>query len=431
MRRKLTFPIRPTVRLRLTLLYGGLFIAAGVLLVAITYGLLRNELAPPPRESPPNGQNGSPNKVGGGPGDSFGDNGQTRDQVISDVRREERSRALSQMLTQSGIAIVLASLGALALGWVVAGRVLSPVQQITAHAQRASQATLDERISLRGPPDELKELADTIDAMLDRLQAAFDAQRHFAAKASHELRTPLAIIHAEADVAIDAPDATERERRLGEAIRSAAERSERLVDGLLALARSESTLVDESQFDLAELAGDVVGDYARIADTATVALDLSLETAMVSGDRTLVERMVGNLVENAIRYNHSGGWVHIAVGTDSSEAVLRVTNSGPVVDANAVDALFEPFRRGEIDRRERQTGFGLGLAIVRSVAAVHGGSLKAEARPEGGLNVVVRLPVVGPLTLVQPDSRRTRPGRLKLGRGHGERPALPSPAAEL
>ena len=297
------------------------------------------------------------------------------------------------MQIDAGLALLVTSVGALALGWVVAGRVLRPIQSITAHARHASEATLGERIGLRGPPDELKELADTIDGMLDRLQAAFEAQRHFAAQASHELRTPLAIIRAEADVALAAPDVTERERRLAESTLMAADRSERLVDGLLALARSESTLRDDARLDLADLVGDVVGEQVRAADAAAVTLDLALASAAVAGDRALLERLVGNLVENAIRYNRPGGWIRVEVDSTDGAATLRVANSGPVVPPDVVATLFAPFQRGPANGRNRPTGFGLGLAIVRAVAAVHGGNVTATAQGEGGLAVTVRLPL--------------------------------------
>jgi signal transduction histidine kinase len=271
------------------------------------------------------------------------------------------------------------------------------VQRITAHARRASQSTLADRIDLRGPPDELRELADTFDAMLDRLQAAFEAQRRFAAQASHELRTPLAIMRAEADVALNAPDVTERERRLAEAIQHATERSERLVDGLLALARSESTLRDDTRVDLAELVGDVVGEQALAADAAGVELDLDLGEVdvTVSGDRALLWRLVGNLVENAIRYNQPKGWARVSVGVDGGQAVLRVANSGPRVASETVEALFEPFRRGVGSGRDRPAGFGLGLAIARTVVLAHGGEIEAAAPASGGLVVTARIPVVG------------------------------------
>lgn len=206
------------------------------------------------------------------------------------------------------------------------------------------------------------------------------------------------MIRGEADVALAAPDATERERRLAETIRTAADRSERLVDGLLALARSESTLRDNARLDLAELVGDVMGEQPRVADAAGVSLDLALETAPVVGDRMLLERLVGNLVENAIRHNHRGGWVRVSVAREAGEAVLRVANGGPVLTASALAAMFEPFRRGRSDRPDRPHGFGLGLAIVRSVATAHAGKIQAIAPTEGGLVVTVRLPAAPALS---------------------------------
>jgi signal transduction histidine kinase len=387
---------QPTVRLRLTLLYGGLFLATGILLLALMYGLLARTLGdgrdddgnkPPSQRTGQGGGDGSDQQ---GPGAAAKQ--QTVEQQIDDARHEERAAALGQVPVQAGIALVVATAAALLLGWVAAGRVLRPLRDITAHARHASEATLGERIALRGPPDELKELADTIDAMLARLEAAFAAQQRFAAEASHELRTPLAIIRAEADVALAAPDATERERQLASSVRDAVDRSERLVDGLLALARSDSTLRDDARADLAELVGDVVGEHARAADAGGIELDLDLDAATVAGDRTLLWRMVGNLVENAIRYNRPGGWVRVAVATEGSEAVIRVENSGPPVAPTVVAELFEPFRRGMRDRRGQPSGHGLGLAIVRSVAAVHGGSVTAKAREGGGLAVIARIP---------------------------------------
>lgn len=374
----------PTIRLRLTLLYGGLFIAASALLLALSYGLLGQSLQPLDRPDS--------NQEDDHSGDQEGEHQGTFEEQLFEARNEERAGALSAVLTQSLVALVVTSAGAIGLGWVVAGRVLQPIRQITVHARHASEATLGERIGLEGPRDELKELGDTIDGMLGRLEAAFAAQRRFAAQASHELRTPLAVMRAEADVALTAADATERERRLGAAIRTAVDRSERLVDGLLALSRSESTLRESARLDLAELVGDVVGDQARAADAAGLSLDLALETATVMGDRMLLDRLVGNLVENAIRYTPRGGWVRVAVATEAGSAVLRVANSGPVLAPQVIADLFEPFQRGRSDRTGRTRGFGLGLAIVRSVATAHDGEVAATSPAEGGLVVTVRLP---------------------------------------
>lgn len=376
---------RPTVRLRLTLLFGGLFIASSVLLLTLTYGLLGQVLSP--LDPPELGDIVAPSA------DQEGEHEGSFDEQLIEARNEERVAALGAVLTQSLIALVLTSAGAMGLGWVMAGRVLRPIRQMTAHARRASEATLGERIGLRGPPDELQELSDTIDAMLGRLESAFAAQRWFAAQASHELRTPLAVMGAEADVALAAADATERERRLGAAVRVAVDRSERLVDGLLALSRSESTLRDNSPIDLAELVGDIVGEQVRAADAMGVTLDLALETVPVVGDRMLLERMVDNLVENAIRHNHRGGWVRVSVAPEAGWAVLQVANGGSALQPEVVTALFEPFRRGHGEAPGRQRGFGLGLAIVRSVAKAHAGAVEATSPAAGGMVVTVRLPL--------------------------------------
>ena len=340
---------RPTIRLRLTLLFGGLFIAASALLLALTYGLLGRDLQPLDRPDPEDAKIFSAEQEGDFQG-SF-------EEQLFEARNEERAEALSALLTQSLVALLATAAGAILLGWVVAGRVLGPIRQITAHARHASEATLSERIGLRGPPDELKELADTIDGMLERLQEAFTAQRWFAAQASHELRTPLAVIRAEADVALASPDVSARERRLAETVRTAADRSERLVDGLLALARSESTLRDSVCLDLADLVGDVVGAQVRAAEAAGITLDLALESASIVGDRMLLERLAGNLVENAIRHNHRGGWVRVSVVNESDAVVLRVVNGGPVLNPllsrhflnRFVAAALAPTGRADLD----------------------------------------------------------------------------------
>ena len=377
----------PTIRLKLTLIYGALFIVAGLLLISVTYGLVRRELAP-----------NAPQRPAGRVAQERDDDAQAdtdadddSDEPVRRTRREERRYALTQLWRQSLWALLITAIGVLGLGWLLAGAVLEPIRKITSHAQSSSATTLDERIRLEGPDDELRELADTFDAMLDRLQAAFRAQQGFAAQASHELRTPLAIIRAEAEVAGANPDATERERRSADAILTAVDRSERMVDGLLALARSESTLLEMQSVDVADLTGDVVGEYAIEADAAAVRLDLSLESARVQGDRSLLSRMIGNLVQNAIRYNVANGTVSISVGTEAEFAVLTVENSGPEVSQEQIDDLFKPFVRGEWARRNR-SGFGLGLAIVQSVATAHQGTVQAIPGARGGLRVIVRIP---------------------------------------
>jgi signal transduction histidine kinase len=374
-------PFRPSVRLKLTLLYGALFLVAGLVLITVTYGLVRRELAP-----------NAPRPISRIVRDRPGNHQQSPDDRVAGARREERRFALQQLWRQSLIGLVIATVGALGLGWLFAGQVLHPIRRITAHARASSAATLDERIRLDGPEDELKELADTFDAMLDRLQAAFRAQQGFAAQASHELRTPLAIIRAEAELARDAPNASERERQSAGAILAAAGRSERLVDGLLALTRSESTMLDAAPVDLAELTGDVVGEYVREADQAGLRIDLALDAAVVLGDPALLRQMIGNLVQNAIRYNRPDGWVRVSVAPVAGSVRLVIENSGLPVGQAEIGRLFDPFVRGEWARRNR-TGFGLGLAIVRAVATAHLGTVRALPGPDGGLRIILDIPL--------------------------------------
>ncbi|MGC4108271.1 MAG: HAMP domain-containing sensor histidine kinase [Thermomicrobiales bacterium] len=387
-----------TVRLRLTLMYAALFFLGGAVLLGLTYILLSRTLAPPPVEPGRDGLGtdlARPAEIGE-PANAAGQAASIEDQ-IRETRREERRAALQQVQIQAVIALTVTSIGALMLGWIISGRVLRPIREITQHAREANEATLDKRIDLRGPPDELKELADTVDAMLGRLQSAFDSQRRFAATVSHELRTPLAIIGAEADLTLAAPDVTSREHEMATAVRQATNRSERLVDGLLTLSRSESTMRDDARIDLADLVGDVIGEMIDRADERGIAVDLELESAFVRGDALLLGRMIANLVENAIRYNRpeGSGWIRLRAGMDGPFSAIRIENSGMGVPIADVDALFEPFQRGAVVGRNaprKPSGSGLGLAIVRSVVQVHGGSVQAEGRADGGLSVRIHLP---------------------------------------
>jgi signal transduction histidine kinase len=377
-----------TVRLKLTLLYGGLFVAAGLILITLSYGLIRlRNLDDPPRRP-------LVERI-----QERGEHEDEDDDIedrLDRARQDERAIALRQIWRQSLFALAIMTVGAVAVGWFLAGNLLSPLRRITSHAQSASASTLDARINLEGPEDELKDLADTFDAMLDRLQAAFQAQQGFAAQASHELRTPLAIIRAEAELAQENPHLTEAGRKSIDAILLAVQRSERLVEGLLALTRSESTMREAALIDLADLAGDVVGEHVTEADGAGVHLDLSLTATTIRGDSALLRQMIANLVQNAIHYNLPGGKVNVTVRPEERAAVLIVENSGPIVDRTEIDALFEPFTRGEWARRNRP-GFGLGLAIVRSIVTAHNGTIAIDPLSTGGLRVATRLPLATPL----------------------------------
>jgi signal transduction histidine kinase len=277
---------------------------------------------------------------------------------------------------------------------MMAGRALRPLHRITEAARRVADRNLHERIALQGPPDELKELGDTFDAMLERLDGAFDSQHRFAANASHELRTPLAINRTLLEVTLARPDLPPEVRQLLATLLTTNERSERLVDGLLTLARSDDQAIRHRPVDLSDIAANAVEQTVGEASEAGVAVDATPDPAPTSGDQALLERLALNLVQNGIRHNHRGGWV--AVRTARSDrpgwVELVVTNTGPQVPASDIDALFEPFRRLDGPRDNGDQGAGLGLSIVRTVARTHGGNVQAGPRPGGGLVVRVRLP---------------------------------------
>jgi signal transduction histidine kinase len=399
---------RTSVRLQLTVLYGGLFLLAGAGLLAVNYALVRSQFTLPfgvRVERPPPGlpevlrDNPAVLIVRRTDGDELIASAPSPGAVegvrreLESVRRELEAAALNQLLTQSGIALAVMALVSVGLGWLVAGRVLRPLTEITATARRLEGSTLHERINLQGPQDELKELADTFDQMLGRLDAAFETQRRFVANASHELRTPLAIARTEVDVALADPDASPAElRAMARRVLEAGERSERLIEGLLTLARSERQLRERQPLDLAMAAADALSEAAPEVERLGLRVSSVLGAAPVAGDRALLERLVGNLVENAVRHNQPGGWLEVDTGRTGELAVVRVANGGPRIAPDQVAALFEPFRRLNGDRTGSSRGAGLGLSIVGSVATAHGGQTTALALDDGGLEVTVELP---------------------------------------
>jgi len=288
-------------------------------------------------------------------------------------------------------ALALASIG---IGWSVAGRMLRPIKSLADAAHEISETSLDRRIALDGPPDELKALADDFDAMLDRLERAFGAQRRFVADASHELRTPLATIRAELDALLADAEASDEDASRDELVATAAriaqtlDRADALVDALLTLSRSDAITAHDA-VDLATLAEEVV---TSTPGTSELALELSLEPAPVNGDATLLERLVANLVENAARYNRPGGLLSVATTTDDGASALVVSNDGPAIDPADLPSLTERFHRLAGARDGGTRGFGLGLAIADAIATGHGGSLSLTARPQGGLEARVWLP---------------------------------------
>jgi signal transduction histidine kinase len=378
----------PTIRLRLTLLYGLVFLVTGAVLLTIGYELVRHNLSGagdyrnelrklglvPPGIVP--------RPLGFGPGSA-------ELSLAQAVRAQLRADALNRLVIEYVLALVAMTVFSVAAGWLLAGRALRPLRDITATARRVSGENLGERIALSGPADELKELADTFDGMLGRLDAAFASQRHFVANASHELRTPLAIMRTEVDVSMADPDASAEElRHMGEAVRETVDRCERLIEGLLMLARSEAAGGREEWVDLAALAADCITDLRSRARRQGVTVHDDLEPAWTRGEPALLERMIANLIDNGILHNEPGGSLRVSTRARRDRIQLVVANGGLPIDPADAATLTEPFRR--LDRGTG--GFGLGLSIVRSVVEAHGGTLEIEAPASGGLEVRIELP---------------------------------------
>jgi len=302
---------------------------------------------------------------------------------------------LDDLAGQYAIATVGFILVAVAVGWMAAGRVLAPLKTITATARHVTHDQLGERIDLGGPHDELRELADTVDEMLDRLEDSMEAQRRFVANASHELRSPLTVIRAEAEVTLSDPDAEIADlRRMGTSVLEATDRTEALLDGLMVLARSQRGLVRRSPVDLAISASRAVADVTASGLGRNLRLDVQAEHASVLGDEALLGRLVANLVINAARYNEPNGWVQVRTGNLDGGAFVRVINTGPQIPPASLQRLTEPFER--LGRRHGDGGSGLGLSIVRAVSDAHDATLRLLARDGGGLDVTVSFPAVRP-----------------------------------
>ncbi|MDX8036815.1 ATP-binding protein [Lentzea sp. BCCO 10_0856] len=374
-----------TLRTRLTAWYAGVFLIAGIALIGLNYWLLAEwtpgdgvamaRTVPAELMDPYTGYTAV--EAAQLPGDTAVFTGE-----------QIKASTMNTVLWQSIIALLVAAVIAVWLGWVVAGRVLAPLHSITTTAHRLEAERLDQRIELDGPPDELKELADTFDGMLDRLASSFDSQKRFVANASHELRTPLAVQRTLIEVALGDPGASDEIRRLGAHLLDTNERSEKLIDGLLLLARSDRGLATRELVWLDEVIDDEVESCAALASEKNVTFAVQTRRYLVDGDPVLLAQLVGNLLRNAVLYNKPGGSVSVRLDQE-----LIVTNTGPTVPAQAVPGLFEPFRR--LRDRTGTAGSGLGLSIVQSVAKAHQGSAKARPNGGGGLVVQVNLPETG------------------------------------
>jgi signal transduction histidine kinase len=395
---------RRTVRLRLTLLYGGLFLTSGAALLAITY-ILVSSLLPAP--STASGQIGGSVGTQAGQGVCFYTTSPAGSSSLTPVPpsdcqaygqalvNSQQAADLSQLLTDTGIALAIMTVVSIAFGWLMAGRVLRPLRTITAAARYISASSLHERLALTGPDDELKELGDTFDGLLARLEASFRAQRQFVANASHELRTPLARQRTVVEVALADPDPTIASLQAAcQRVLMAGEQQERLIEALLTLARGERGLDRQEPLDLSAVAREVLVSRRDDARSRSVSLEADLDSAYVLGDSHLAERLLANLVDNAIRHNRPGGSARVSTATSAGHAILSVSNTGPVVPPDQIDRLFQPFQRLRAGRTAMRDGDGLGLPIVVAIAAAHGAYVRARSRPSGGLSVAVRFPRV-------------------------------------
>jgi signal transduction histidine kinase len=410
---------RGTVRVRLTALYSSLFLITSTILLLVVNLLLKRMLeqrvlfisssAPP--GFPPAGEQ----DIAPVPGAELTEPpGWVRmERSVAGRAANDLSEAvLDFQWLVSGVTIVVLAIVSVAVGWWMAGRVLSPLHRITATARRLSLSNLNERIALTGPRDELKELADTFDAMLDRLERSADGQRRFVANASHELRTPLAIQRAAIEIGLDDPT-PERLAEVRQDLLTANRRSERLIDGLLTLAQGDRGLEVHEQVPL----DAIVHQVASEAPTGDVTLTVNVQPVTVSGDPVLLSRLVGNLLDNALRYNRPGGGVWISL---TAAGTLNISNTGAVIPEDRIGELFEPFRRLQPTRTGSADGAGLGLSIVNSIAQAHGAVGYARANPDGGLTVTVQFRPAGNPGPSGPGGRSEPDGRP----GSADPPAL-------
>jgi signal transduction histidine kinase len=379
---------RHSVRARIAVACVGLFLITGAAFVAATYTLVDHSLGGRPQGLP----RGTPTAVVAACSAAKASHNAVRIAYCSSLGAPDlRTRALHVLLGWSIVDLSVATVVAGILWWAIGRRVLRPLHAVTDAARRASQEHLDERINLDGPDDELKDLADTFDDMLNRLDLAFASQRRFVANASHELRTPLTSMRTLIDVAMAKPSrTTEQLETLVGRVRESLDQSEAIINGLLTLARSDRGLSAHELVDLEAAAQDAIDQVDPAARNSDVVIIADLSPGPTLGDRVLLERLVTNLLDNAVRYNVAGGSVTVTTGTDNGASYLTVTNTGPLVPESALASLFEPFTRLD-GRVNNGQGVGLGLSIVTSVVNAHHGHLHAVALPAGGMTISVRL----------------------------------------
>ncbi|GAA2211577.1 hypothetical protein GCM10009850_070370 [Nonomuraea monospora] len=392
-----------SVRMRFALSCAGVFVLVGVVVVAVVYFVVRQSLEY--RNgllTPAHIQVEVPAQYGPGWFERFSQQYEVARKRADQVRAVYQADTLRNVRLWGAVGVLGGAGLAFGLGWRSAGWVVRPLRSVNETAQRVLLGqdpqrvllgqNLKQRIGFEGPHDEIKELADTFDTMHTRLARSFDGQRRFVANAAHELRTPLTINRTLVDVAVRRPDATDDVKRLGESLLLVNARHERLIDGLLALAEGEQAVLDRRPFDLTDVAEHVLDQAAAEAAEREVSIHRLLDSAPTAGEAVLVERLVQNLVENAIRHNHPKGEVWVTTRGRADRVELVVANTGLQVPPYEIETIFEPFRRLHGDRLRSDRGSGLGLSIVRVIAEAHGGTVLARPREEGGLTITVELP---------------------------------------
>jgi signal transduction histidine kinase len=382
---------RLSARGRLTILSTVLVVVSGVALASLTYFLMRRNLDHRlvHIEVTTSGSGGEPPRL---------------QDLVPEIAGRMQAETLTELLTQAAVALAVVTLLATMLGWLVSGRVLRPIRSISSTAQRLSAENMSERVPVDQPPDELAALAGTVNGMLDRIQQGvaerdrvLDSQRMFTANAAHELRTPMTTMRTAIDVTLDGEPSRAELLTMADDIRTAIGQSQRTLDGLLALAHSQASTGKRRRVDLADVTAGIVDGAVEEAAARDVTLRTDLRPAPVRGDPVLLERMAGNLVDNALRYNHAGGDIAVTTGTQAERAFLQITNTGRLIAADEAESLLEPFVRGRDNRTRADSGAGLGLSIVRAIVVAHDGEISTATRPAGGLEITIRLPrALGP-----------------------------------
>ena len=383
------------VRTRLAVFYAVLFLLAGVVVLALTYTLAAAALlpgrAPPPKPLAP--QERALLGLCKPPPKSASLLAQCNHLIdIVGAGAKARGDELASLRIASAIALGILAIAAAGLGWLASGRALRPVRSITEAAKRASEMRLGQRLALTGPDDEFKQLADAFDVMLERLDAAFTSQKRFVANAAHELRTPLTAMRTAIEVTLSKPTRTpDQLEAMAARVKRSVERAEATVEALLTLAISEAGPTAQEAIDLATAAEDALDASRAAIDQHQITVDATLEPALAHGDRVLLERMIANLVENAVRHNNPDGWIEIRTIQHADGAVFEISNTGPSVPAEQIPTLFEPFARAK-ERVNHSDGVGLGLSIASAIARAHDATITAHPRPGGGLALSVTIP---------------------------------------